>query len=87
MIRCKIIACCVIAGCTIDPSDIPGEQRCGAESFEYLLGEPAEILSEVTLPSFSRILRPDDVITLDFSPDRLTIDIDDLGFVASVSCR
>ncbi len=70
-----------------DPSDFDGVPRCGAEDFQYLLGKREAALEGVTLPNPSRVLRPGDVIALDFSPDRLTIDIDGLGLISSITCR
>ncbi|SFR35757.1 I78 family peptidase inhibitor [Litoreibacter janthinus] len=70
-----------------DPADFDGQPRCGAENYYYLLGKRATALEEVQLPSTARVLRPDDVITMDFSPDRLTIDVDRSGLVSSVTCR
>lgn len=70
-----------------DPGDFDPTPRCGAQEFYYLLGKNAKVLDTIELPSSARVLRPSDVITLDFSPDRLTIDVDNLGLVASVTCR
>ncbi|WP_211332801.1 I78 family peptidase inhibitor [Litoreibacter meonggei] len=70
-----------------DPADFDGQPRCGAESYFYLLGKRASALDKLDLPKSSRVLRPDDVITMDFSPDRLTIDIDRSGLISSVTCR
>lgn len=70
-----------------DPSEFDGVPRCGAEEFQYLLGKRESALEGVTLPEPNRVLRPGDVITLDFSPDRLTVDIDGLGLISSITCR
>jgi hypothetical protein len=60
---------------------------CGAEGFVQYIGGSADVLKQIDLPRSSRILRPDQAITLDFSPDRLTIDVDQLNRVSSVTCR
>ena len=70
-----------------DPADFDGQPRCGAEAYYSLLGKKASALDNVDLPKSSRVLRPDDVITMDFSPDRLTIDIYRSGLITSVTCR
>ena len=70
-----------------DPADFDGQPRCGAENYYYLLGKRASALDKLELPKSSRVLRPDDIITMDFSPDRLTIDIDRSGLISSVTCR
>lgn len=60
---------------------------CGADAYLKYIGGSADVLQQIDLPRSSRILRPDDAITLDFSPDRLTIDVDELNRVSSVTCR
>jgi len=60
---------------------------CGAEEFVKYIGGSADVLQQIDLPRSSRILRPDQAISLDFSPDRLTIDVDELNRVSSVTCR
>ncbi len=69
------------------PSDFDRTPACGAGALQFLIGRPEAALSQVTLPPATRVLRPDDAIALDFSPDRLTIDIDQLGRISSVTCR
>lgn len=71
----------------LDPSEYDGVPTCGAEDFQNLLGQKEGVLASVNLPKATRILRPTDAIALDFSPDRLTIDIDDQGRIGSVTCR
>ena len=70
-----------------DPADFDGQPRCGAENYYYLLGKKASALDKLSLPKASRVLHPGDIITMDFSPDRLTIDIDRSGLISSVTCR
>ena len=80
----------VLAACggeLADPVEFDPTPRCGAQEFYFLLGKNAKVLDTIDLPSTARVLRPSDVITLDFSPERLTIDVDNLGLVASVTCR
>lgn len=67
--------------------EFDGEPRCGAERFEHLLGRPEAALQNVDLPNTARVLHPEDIIALDFSPDRLTIDIDTSGIISSITCR
>lgn len=80
----------VLSACGGQPAnldDYDGEPRCGAEDYFYLLGKKASALEGVKLPRAARVLRPEDVITLDFSPDRLTIDIDTSNRISSITCR
>lgn len=80
----------LLAACTSEyanPAEFDGEPNCGASEYSYLLGQNASALDGVTLPSTARVLRPEDVIALDFSPDRLTIDIDTNNLISSITCR
>ncbi len=70
-----------------DPANFDGQPRCGAENYYNLLGKRASVLDSLDLPKSARVLHPEDVITMDFSPDRLTIDIDTSGLISSVTCR
>lgn len=70
-----------------EPANFDGQPRCGAENYFDLLGKREAVLNDRDLPKSVRILHPDDVITMDFSPDRLTIDIDTSGLISSVTCR
>lgn len=80
-----VLAACGSGGFS-DPADFDGEPRCGSADYYYLLGRNASALDGIELPSTARVLRPGDVITLDFSPDRLTIDIDTNNLISSVTC-
>lgn len=82
-----LTGCAVLERAPAEPETIDATPNCGAAGLQGLLGRPEAALQTVTLPPATRILRPDDVIPLDFSPDRLTIDIDALGRISSVTCR
>lgn len=85
-----LVTILVLSACstpTDDPAEFDGIPRCGAENFQNLLGKRESALNGVKLPDPHRILHPEDVITLDFSPDRMTIDIDGLGLISSITCR
>ncbi len=76
-----------LAGCVQTAADYDGQPRCGADGFQKFLGQRETVLELIELPPQTRILHPEDAITLDFSPDRLTIDVDKAGFITSVTCR
>ena len=89
----NIVALCLTSACSLtqdqplEATEYDGIPTCGAERFQDLLGQPEAALNRVNLPRTTRILRPEDAIALDFSPDRLTIDIDTFGRISSVTCR
>ena len=82
-----LLAACGRGDDFVDPAAFDSEPRCGAENYEYLLGRNASALEGVTLPRTARVLRPEDVISLDFSSERLTIDIDTNNLISSITCR
>ncbi|MEP5762199.1 MAG: I78 family peptidase inhibitor [Litoreibacter sp.] len=61
--------------------------RCSAEVYAKYVGASADVLNTIKLPKSVRILRPEDAISMDFDASRLTIDIDQLNRVSSVTCR
>lgn len=78
----------LLAACT--SNEIPTRDpvpSCGAVGYSAFIGGPVAALEAQELPRSARILRPDQAITLDFSPDRLTIDVDQSGRVSSITCR
>lgn len=83
----SLTGCGLFEPAPVEVNDYTGAPNCGADQFQGLLGAPEAALQTAQLPPATRILRADDVIPLDFSPDRLTIDIDELGRVSSVTCR
>jgi hypothetical protein len=87
LLSALLVLCTGCAERSPDPVDFDGVPTCGAEALQDLLGKPEAALAALNLPSTARILRPGDAISLDFSPDRLTIDIDEIGRISSITCR
>lgn len=78
----------LLASCT--SSEIPTRDlvpNCGALGYLSFIGSPVTRLEAQELPRAARILRPDQAISLDYSPDRLTVDVDESGRVSSITCR
>ena len=78
----------VLASCA--SNEIPTRDpvpSCGAVSYASFIGGPVARLVATGLPKSARILRPDQAITLDYSPERLTVDVDEGGRVSSITCR
>ena len=80
----------LIAGC--DPvvlpiPDVPPvEDTCGAAQLQGLIGQPVGILATMPFSGTVRILRPGDVVTMDFSPNRLNVDVDLNEVISGVRC-
>jgi len=63
----------------------PALQPCGADALQAAVGEP---VGAVSLPAGVkvRIIRPGDAVTMDYSPDRLNIELDEDDRVVRVRC-
>ena len=91
-VACLMAAAGVLAACdvpTVPPGggpDFPSDGACGAADLQYLVGEPAARLAAMTFPSPTRIVRPGDAVTQDYSPQRLNIFIDLKEKISSLTC-
>ena len=77
-----------LASCsTPEPESGPTDMTdpCGAKAYSGLLGAP---LAAVTLPAdlTTRVLRPGEMATLDFLPERLNIALDEDDVIVGLSC-
>lgn len=68
----------------MDP--LPIENACGAADLQGLVGQSATVLRTMRFGVQTRIIRPDEAVTMDFSPSRLNIEIDDHEVISLVSC-
>lgn len=46
---------------------------CNADPYQYLVSSPIELAQEVVYPGIVRVLGPEEFLTKDFDPSRLTI--------------
>ena len=79
VLLCGLTACSNGAGGLRDTD-------CGAARLAGFLGEPAVEVAAIETPGPVRILGPNDAMTLDFNPDRLTILTDSDGLVTELRC-
>ncbi|MCZ4259302.1 I78 family peptidase inhibitor [Limimaricola sp. G21655-S1] len=66
------------------PAAEPG--ACGAAERQRLVGAPVTALERELILGPVRIIRPGDVVTMDFRPDRINFEIDALERIARVYC-
>ena len=71
-------------GMTDDP--LPPATGCGAPELQYLVGQSETILQRMKFANRVRIIHPGMAVTMDYSADRLNIEIDETGKIARVSC-
>lgn len=70
----------------VDPTN-PPEDACGAAQYAALVGKP---ITEPGVPAEGpqvRYIRPNTQVTMDYSPQRLNIDIDANEKITAFSCK
>lgn len=76
-----------LGACVVVPVQPPvQENACGASDLQYLVGGSARVLERMRFGTDLRIIRPGTAVTMDFSPTRLNIAIDDFETVTRVYC-
>ena len=81
----------LLAACTPDmqPSPVPLPDQggqCGAPRLQRLVGQPATVLEKMKFAPPTRIIRPGQGVTMDYSQTRLNIEIDRSERIARVFC-
>lgn len=88
-------AALAMAGCAATGEDVADADQCGAEALQDRIGEPvtgttAEDLlvsgEPVTGANFVRVVEEGQPMTMDYRPDRLTIEVDESGNLVSARC-
>ena len=76
-----------LSGClTVVPGIDPGRDACGANALQALVGQPAAVLEGIEFGVTTRVIRPGTVVTLDYSPSRLNIEINGAEVISRVAC-
>jgi hypothetical protein len=83
------LAGCIYVSVSGDEDHRPrgGAKSCAVEQYEYLIGKPAEQMNRSRLPSAFRVVCATCMVTQDYNPNRLTIQLDARDKVASVRCE
>lgn len=66
-----------------DPASLA---TCGGAGLAALVGQPARVLATMTFAQQVRFIRPGDMVTEDFSLQRLNIEIDLREVISGVHC-
>ncbi|SPF75104.1 hypothetical protein ALP8811_00088 [Aliiroseovarius pelagivivens] len=74
-----------LSGCVANSGQEP-HGSCGAGDLMYLVGQNAEVLTDLDLPENRRVLQPGMAYTMDYQPDRLNISIDENGLIDRIWC-
>lgn len=75
----------------VPPSPSPITGRCNAEPAQFAIGRNADVALENEARTRSgaktaRVLKPNQVVTMEFSAERLNITVDQTGRVTRVNC-
>jgi hypothetical protein len=87
-----LMAACASAPATSNVSDpAPASSRCNAAPAQFAMGRNADaaLVNEARTRAGAktvRVLRPNEVVTMEFNAERLNLTVDDAGRVTRVSC-
>jgi len=83
--RYLTLAFLACAACAQTPATAP-IGTCGAADLQNMVGQSADVLATMRFRTAMRVLGPDTAITMDYSPERINIAIDDRGYITAVTC-
>lgn len=95
----SVVAALVLAGCSstsepktpVAPVADAGYGRCNAAAAEFAIGQKAstELLEQARVKSgahTARVLKPSDMVTMEYRSDRLNLNTDDSLTITRINC-
>ena len=77
----------LVALAACEPVPAPGNpDTCGASGLSELIGQDAEAVAAGLSGRPIRIIRPGDMVTMDFDPSRINVRLDENDRVDSIAC-
>ncbi|MFQ1699352.1 I78 family peptidase inhibitor [Loktanella agnita] len=79
----------LLAGCSVVPEHAvppPAEDTCNASAHADLIGQDAKALERRLILGPVRLVRPGDMVTMDFRPERINFEIGQDEIIASIRC-
>ncbi|KJZ18700.1 I78 family peptidase inhibitor [Loktanella sp. S4079] len=78
----------LLAACAPAAPTLPTvtEDSCNANTYSDLIGQDATALEKVLILGMVRVIRPDDMVTMDFRPERINFRIDDSEKISAIRC-
>ena len=64
----------------------PVEDACGAAGLQMWVGQPLSSLAALPLDQPMRVLKPGQVMTLEYQENRLSVTTDDAGTITRLTC-
>lgn len=95
LMRAALLALVLVSACAAQqpPTPTPGTadeataaDTCGASRFRHLIGTQASAIDRSTLPPRARVIMPGQMVTMDFSAERLNIQVAPDGRVTTLRC-
>ncbi|WP_434577637.1 hypothetical protein J3P95_09815 [Pseudomonas sp. Z5-35] len=95
---CTLLAAALLSGCSSTSESTPepvasgtSDSRCAAKAAEFAIGKQAspQLLEQARTSAgaqYARILKPNDMVTLEYRSDRLNLNTDAGLVVNRVSC-
>ena len=81
-----LLAACVQAAPAPEHKPTYEGKSCGADGYQNLIGQSANLLAAMTFPAPMRVIRPGMAVTLDYLEQRLNITVDKNNKISSVYC-
>jgi hypothetical protein len=84
-----ILAVGLLSACTLAvPQPVPQADltSCHAVGLEGLVGAPVRLLPANGAWSALRIIRPGEMVTMDYSPTRLNVRVNTMDIILSLNC-
>ena len=86
-----LIALAALAGCEpgvggTEGSYRPVEDACGAAGLQMWVGQPLSGLAALPLDQPMRVLKPGQIMTLEYQENRLSVTTDDAGTITRLTC-
>ncbi|MGB3316144.1 MAG: I78 family peptidase inhibitor [Albidovulum sp.] len=83
-----LLAIILLAACVQDDPNRPDppDASCSAEGLQHLVGQPETAFDPSGFDEPIRIIRPGDALTIDFSLQRLNVEIGLDGRITAIRC-
>ena len=80
----------LLAACTVpepEPTGTPTlPDSCNANARIGLIGQPATALERVLIMDMVRVIRPNDMVTMDFREERINFYINEAELISDIRC-
>lgn len=93
--RSALVALVLLSACAAQQPPTPApdaaggatqQDTCGANRFRQLVGTRAADIDRTTLPPRARVIMPGQLVTMDYSAERLNIRVGPDGLVTEIGC-